>query len=306
MYHYIDNFIHYLEAEKNYSPHTVICYRRDLFSGIDFFSSANGIKDTELKPSDVNVKLMRQYLGELFGGGLARTSIARRLAAWRSFYRYLGREGLVERNPLRGVFSLKPEKRLPHFLFREECSALVESAKDNHPLALRDRALIEVLYGSGIRVGELVTLDMENVDLGGSHLIVMGKGSKERAVPLGRYALNALNLYFDAARPVLIRGKSEEAVFVNFKGFRLSDRGVRKIIKKYVNKLGMHSTVSPHTLRHSFATHLLEGGADLRAVQEMLGHKNLSTTQVYTHLTKERLKEVYLRSHPRANMGRTK
>jgi integrase/recombinase XerC len=301
MYHYIDNFIHYLETEKNYSPHTVSNYRRDLFCGVDFFAAILGKKDLEIIPSDINVKLMRSYLGDLFYSGLAKTSIARRLAAWRSFYRYLGREGLVESNPLKGVSSLKPEKKLPHFLFREECSALIESPGDSSPLALRDRALMEVLYASGIRVGELVNLDMESVNLGRGELLVMGKGSRERVVPLGTFAVEALHLYLDAARPKLARNTKGKAVFVNFKGGRLTDRGVRKIIKKYVNLTGIQDTTSPHTMRHTFATHMLDGGADLRAVQEMLGHKNLSTTQIYTHLTRERLKDVYLKCHPRVN-----
>ncbi|MCL6612186.1 MAG: tyrosine recombinase XerC [Peptococcaceae bacterium] len=302
MYSYIDSFIHYLEAEKNYSPRTVASYRRDLFHGVDFFAGALGRRDSDLEPADLDPGLMRSYLGDLFYSGLAKTSIARRLAAWRSFYRYLGREGLVEKNPLRGVASLKLEKRLPQFLFREECGALVESPRCGDPLSLRDRALLETLYASGIRVGELVGLDLENVNLARGELLVMGKGAKERVVPIGTCAVEALNAYLELARPRLSGNGGERAVFVNHKGGRLTDRGVRKIIKKYVGRLGIQNTVSPHTLRHTFATHMLDGGADLRAVQEMLGHKNLSTTQKYTHLTREKLKEVYLKSHPRVRM----
>lgn len=306
MYPYIDSFIHYLEAERNYSPHTVVNYRRDLFHGVDFFAGVLGRKDSDLRPADLNVKLMRSYLGDLFYSGLAKSSISRRLAAWRSFYRYLGREGLVERNPLKGLSSLKPAKRLPHFLFREECFALVESPKDGDPLTLRDRALLETLYASGIRVGELVGLNLENVNLAGGELLVMGKGARERVAPLGKYSVDALNTYFEMARSRLVRDSGEKAVFVNSRGGRLTDRGVRKIIKKYVNRIGLQNTVSPHTMRHTFATHMLDGGADLRAVQEILGHKNLSTTQVYTHLTRERLKEVYMKSHPRVRMDNEK
>ncbi|MFZ5634806.1 MAG: tyrosine recombinase XerC [Bacillota bacterium] len=302
MYSYIDSFIHYLETERNYSPHTIANYRRDLFHGVDFFAGALGKRDTDLKPADLDARLMRSYLGDLFYCGLAKTSISRRLAAWRSLYRYLGREGLVEKNPLKGLSSLKPEKRLPRFLFREECGALVESPKENSPLAIRDRALMETLYASGIRVGELVSLDMEGLNLASGELLVMGKGSRERVVPLGTYAVDALNLYLEVARPRLVPTTGEKAVFVNFKGQRLTDRGVRKIIKKYVGRLGIQNTVSPHTMRHTFATHMLDSGADLRAVQEMLGHKNLSTTQIYTHLTRERLKEIYLKHHPRVKM----
>ncbi len=302
MYSYIDSFIHYLEAERNYSPHTVACYRRDLFHGVDFFAAALGKKDSDLRPDDLDARLMRSYLGDLFYSGLAKTSISRRLAAWRSFYRYLGREGLVEKNPLKGVSSLKLDRRLPHFLFKEECNALMESPRRGDPLSARDRALLETLYASGVRVGELVGLDLDDVDLAGGELLVMGKGAKERVVPLGSHAVEALNLYLEWARPRLVGSSGEKAVFVNHKGSRLSDRGIRQIIKKYVNRLGIQNTVSPHTLRHTFATHMLDGGADLRVVQEMLGHKNLSTTQVYTHLTRQRLREVYLKAHPRVRM----
>lgn len=305
MYSYIDSFIHYLEAEKNYSPHTVANYRRDLFHGVDFFAGALGKKDSDLRPADLDPRLMRSYLGDLFYSGLAKASIYRRLAAWRSFYRYLGREGLVEKNPLKGVASLKLDKRLPQFLFKEQCGALVEAPGDDAPLAVRDRALLETLYASGIRVGELVGLNLENINLAGGQLLVMGKGSRERVVPLGSYAVEALGLYLESARPRLVGTQGtggEKAAFVNHRGGRLTDRGVRKIIKKYVNRLGIQNTVSPHTMRHTFATHMLDSGADLRAVQELLGHKNLSTTQIYTHLTRERLREVYLKSHPRVRM----
>ncbi|MFZ5646331.1 MAG: tyrosine recombinase XerC [Bacillota bacterium] len=302
MYHYIDNFIHYLETEKNYSPHTVSNYRRDLFHGMDFFAGVLGKKDSDLLPSDLDFRLVRAYLGDLYYSRLAKTSISRRLAAWRSFFGYLGREGLVDLNPLKRVSSPKREKKLPIFLFREECAALLEAPRENSAAGLRDRALIEVLYASGIRVGELVNLDLESVNIAGGELLVMGKGSRERVAPLGKYAAEALSQYLEAGRPRMVRSAREKALFVNVKGTRLTDRGIRKIIKKYVNLLGIKGTVSPHTMRHTFATHMLDNGADLRSVQEMLGHKNLSTTQIYTHMTRERLKQVYLKAHPRVKM----
>lgn len=302
IYHYIDSYINYLETEKNCSGHTVSGYRRDLFHGVDFFAGALGRKDSELLPGDIDVRLMRSYLGDLFYSGLAKTTVSRRLSAWRSFFRYLGREGLIDRNPLKGLSSLKAGRRLPHFLFREECGVLIESPGGGSPLPLRDRAIMEVLYSSGIRVGELVSLDLENVRLSAGDITVMGKGSRERVAPLGSYAVESLRLYLDEGRPRLVKDSGERAVFVNFRGGRITDRGVRKIIKKYVNLLGLQSTISPHTMRHTFATHMLDNGADLRAVQEILGHKNLSTTQIYTHLTRERLKQVYLKSHPRVKM----
>ncbi len=306
MYYYIDSFIHYLDVERNYSTHTVFSYRRDLFHGVDFFAGALGKKDSLLSPEDLNVSLMRSYLGDLFYSGMAKSSISRRLAAWRSFYRYLGREGLVDKNPLKGLTSLKRGKKLPHFLFKDQCAALVESPGGGDPLALRDRALLETLYSSGIRVGELVGLNVENISLSGGELLVMGKGARERVAPLGRYAVEALFLYLETARPRLIRDDGERAVFINCRGGRITDRGVRKIVKKYAGRLGMQHNVSPHTMRHTFATHMLDGGADLRVVQEILGHKNLSTTQIYTHLTRDRLKEIYLKCHPRVKIDDNK
>ncbi|MFZ5596326.1 MAG: tyrosine recombinase XerC [Bacillota bacterium] len=303
IYHHIDNFIHYLESEKNYSPHTVVNYRRDLFHGVDFFAGALGKKDSDLGPSDIDPGLVRSYLGDLFYSGLAKSSISRRLAAWKSFYRYLVREGLVDRNPLKAVSSLKPEKRLPGFLFREECALLVESPGAESPLGLRDRALLEVLYASGVRVGELVGLDLDHIDLGRGEILVTGKGARERIAPLGSYAVEALEAYLNAGRPQLQRKNSQRAVFLNFMGGRLTDRGIRGIIRKYASLSGLQSNISPHTMRHSFATHMLDAGADLRSVQEMLGHKNLSTTQIYTHLTRERLRQVYLKAHPRVRIS---
>lgn len=299
MYSYIDSFICYLATERNYSPHTIDCYRHDLFHGVDFFAGALGKKDSELMPQDLSPQLVRSYLGDLYFNNLAKASISRRLAAWRSFYRYLGREGLVADNPLSNVASLKLEKKLPTFLFVDDCKALMEAPKSDSPLSLRDRAILETLYSSGIRVGEMMGLDIDDLNMVRGELRVMGKGSKERLAPLGSYAKTALVNYLERARPVLAKNSLDKALFVNNSGHRLSDRSIRKIIKKYAVGLGFQGNISPHTLRHTFATHLLDSGADLRAVQEMLGHKNLSTTQIYTHLTKERLREVYLKHHPR-------
>lgn len=302
MYTYIDNFIHYLETEKNYSPHTVTNYRRDLFHGVDFFAGALGKNDSELLPSDLDFRLVRAYLGDLYYSGLAKTSISRRLAAWRSFFGYLGREGLAERNPLKKISSPKQEKKLPLFLFKEDCAALLEAPRENNAAGLRDRAMIEVLYASGIRVGELVSLDLKGVDLAGGEILVMGKGSRERVAPLGKFAVEALSRYLEWGRPRLVRSAGEKALFVNLRGARLTDRGVRKIFKKYIGLIGINGAVSPHTMRHTFATHMLDNGADLRSVQELLGHKNLSTTQIYTHMTRERLRQVYLKAHPRVKI----
>lgn len=300
MYHYLDNFITYLETEKNSSVHTIGNYQRDIMQGIDFFAAALGKRDLDLAPEDISLGLFRSYLGELRSRGLSKSSVSRKTAAWRSFYRYLCREEIVADNPLRGLSPLKPDRRLPEFLDQEDCLDLMEVPRRDSPLGLRDRALLEVLYAAGLRVSELVGLDLNNLDLSGGEIRVMGKGAKERIVPMGALAVNALNNYLNNGRHLLAGADSGKAVFLNRRGGRLTDRGVRKIINKYVNALSIQRGVSPHTLRHSFATHLLDRGADLRSVQELLGHSRLSTTQIYTHLTRQKLKEIYQKTHPRA------
>ncbi|OAT83583.1 tyrosine recombinase XerC [Desulfotomaculum copahuensis] len=300
MYSYIDSFIYYLQLEKNASPHTLDNYQRDLFQGLDFFARVRHKEDSRLEPAEIDHLLMRSYLGELQSQGLSRRSIARKLAAWRSFFRYLSREGVVPASPLTRLSSPRLEKKLPRFLFPDQCRALVEAPDTGTPLGSRDRALLETLYAGGMRVGELVSLDLDDLELTRGHLRVAGKGARERLAPLGSFAIAALRDYLLGGRPALAVPGSERAVFLNYRGGRLSVRGVRKIINKYVKQLSLEGRVSPHTLRHSFATHLLDNGADLRAVQELLGHVRLSTTQIYTHVTRERLKEVYRRAHPRA------
>lgn len=319
MYSYIDNFLIYLKVEKNASPRTMESYQKDLFHGLDYFASLLGKKDHEILPSDIDHRYFRHYLAFLRKQGLARTTIARRLAAWRSYYRYLLREGIIDDNPMPRVASPKLEKRLPRFLYEDEARLLVEAPDLSHPLGIRDRALLETLYAGGLRINELVSLDMGDLDLGAGYVRVMGKRARERLVPLGSHAVSALRRYLGEARQGLlakVSTKSSEdnskpgpkpsikkinnAVFLNRWGERLSDRGSRKILDKYVEKVSLDRKISPHTLRHSFATHLLNAGADLRSVQELLGHKRLSSTQIYTHVTGERLKQVYRKSHPRA------
>jgi len=300
MYAYIDAYLYYLQLEKNASPHTLDNYQRDLFQGLDFFARALQKEDSRVEPSDVDHLLMRDYLGSLQARGLSRHSIARKLAAWRSFFRYLHREEVIAENPLSRLSSPRLEKRLPQFLFPDQCRALVEAPPADTPLGLRDRALLETLYAGGMRVGELVALNVDDLDLARGQLRVAGKGARERLAPLGSFAVTALENYLTRGRPELAAPGSGRAVFLNFRGGRLSVRGVRKIVDKYVEQLSLEGRISPHTLRHSFATHMLDNGADLRAVQELLGHVRLSTTQIYTHVTRERLKEVYRRAHPRA------
>jgi integrase/recombinase XerC len=300
LYPYIDNFIYYLQLEKNASPRTLDSYQRDLFQGLDFFARALGKPDHLVLPEDINRQLLRSFLAHLQSQGFSRATIARKLATWRSFFRYLTREEVLTANPAGHLSSPKIERKLPRFLFADECRALVEAPPDDTPLGQRDRALLETLYACGMRVGELVALNLDDVDLNRATIRVAGKGARERLLPVGAFAVRALEKYLLAGRSALATARSGEALFLNYRGKRLSVRGVRKIIDKYVHQICLERKVSPHVLRHSFATHLLDNGADLRAVQELLGHVRLSTTQIYTHVTRERLKEVYRRAHPRA------
>lgn len=300
MYSYIDSFINYLQAERNASGHTLKNYQNDLLQGLGFFARLGGKEEERIGPDDVDFAAVRAYLADLSKKGYARATINRKIASWRSFFRYLSREGLVFANPWRRVSHLRLRRRLPAFLYEEDCRLLVESPRKDGVLALRDRALLETLYAAGLRVGELVGLDLEDLDLPAQMVRVSGKGKKERIVPIGLPAKEALEIYLRKGRPVLAaRGNPGKAVFLNCFGGRLSSRGVRKIVAGYAGSCGL-SRLNPHMLRHSFATHLLDGGADLRVVQELLGHARLSTTQIYTHVTREKLKQVYKRTHPRA------
>ena len=301
MYSLLDNFILYLQLQKNASPNTVESYQKDLFDGIDFFSAALNKRDSDLVPIDVNHNLMRRYMAQMQQKGLARNTIARRLAAWRSFYKYLCREDYLEQNHLVGVATPKGDKKLPLFLIPDQLKLLLEAPDCSTPLGQRDAALLEILYAAGIRVSEVVYLDLDDLDLSNGMLKVLGKGSKERLVPFGSYAVDAVELYIKDGRQKLIKdvAVSGQAVFLNKFGNRLSDRGIRKIIDKYI-EVGLKSGISPHTFRHTFATHLLDNGADLRSVQELLGHARLSTTQIYTHVSVKKLKDVHKKYHPRS------
>ncbi|MDI6709144.1 MAG: tyrosine recombinase XerC [Thermoanaerobacterales bacterium] len=305
MYHLIDAFIYYLRVERNASPRTLRAYERDLFTGLDYFARALGKVDNRVAPQDIDHRLFRQYLGHLARSRLAKSSIARKVAAWRSFFRYLCRDDVLVSNPLARVAAPKQPRRLPRVLRPEEVKALIEVPGDG-PLNLRDRALLETLYGAGVRVGELVGLNLPDLDLEAAFLRVRGKGDKDRLAPIGSAAVNAIRAYLHLGRPRLAAaGETAESeapqapLFLNRNGGRLSDRGVRKVLDRHIERVAQDRQVSPHTLRHCFATHLLENGADLRVVQELLGHARLSTTQVYTRVTAERLKEVYHRAHPR-------
>jgi len=306
MYTYLDEFLIFLKVEKNASERTVESYQRDLWQFIDFVSKDMKIPGEQVDPAGIDDLQARKYLRHLHVRSLARTSIARKLAAMRAFFRFLCREEIITTNPMLQVSVPKLEKRLPHFLYQDDVRILVEAPDISTSAGKRDRAVLETLYATGIRVSELVGLDTCDVDLGTGYIRVMGKGARERVVPLGSYAIKAIRTYWQEGRGRLAGNRklpgtgSAGALFINKYGERITTRSIRNIINKYVEAVSMHKKVSPHTIRHSFATHLLDAGADLRSVQELLGHVNMSTTQIYTHVTKERLKEVYEKAHPRA------
>ena len=291
----MDAFLDYLRLEKNASVHTVNSYAGDLRHYFDFLRREGG-----LKVADATHLAVRSYLASLQRENYARRSISRKLSALRAFYAYLTREELIGSNPFSAVRTPKLDRRLPKFLYVEEMEELLRLPDAATPLGLRDKAVLETLYAGGMRVSELAGLDISSVDLGLGVALVFGKGARERYVPLGEHAVLALKTYLEKGRPQLAAGSGTKALFLNARGGRLTDRSVRRIVDKYVAQISGLKKISPHTFRHSFATHLLEAGADLRTVQELLGHVNLSTTQIYTHMSKDHLQTVYNRAHPRA------
>lgn len=297
---WVEPFIHYLKVEKNASPHTIKQYSADILEFAAF------MEQHQIYQLDaVSYLHGRSFLAFLAKKGLARRSIARKLSSLRSFYRYHMREKLVEQNPFQLVSTPKVEKKLPSFMYPHEIQTLLEIPDATTPLGQRDRVIFELLYASGIRVTELVTLTLKSFDLVNGIALVFGKGSKERYVPIGSYALQAIRQYLEQGRIALLDGQQDRGIFLlNYRGEPLSDRSVRRVVNKHVEAAALHLHISPHTFRHTFATHLLDAGADLRTVQELLGHVNISTTQIYTHVTKERLRQVYDTAHPRAEKRR--
>jgi len=299
-FQYINDFINHMRVEKNASAMTITSYKTDLLQFYDFIAEKNGVSCQEVSREMINHRAVREYLAYLQNMGFSRATTARKLAALRSFVKYLCRENVFEGNPIATVATPKQEKKLPRFLYPLEVNLLLEAPKADDPIGSRDKAILEFLYATGTRVSELVSLNLSNVDLVQGFVKVYGKGAKERIIPVGEKAKKALTDYIDNYRRLLLKGRqSENALFLNRFGQRLTARSVRNIIDKYVDMVAINQKVSPHMLRHTFATHLLEGGARLRSVQEMLGHVKLSTTQVYTHLTNEHLKTVHQNSLPR-------
>lgn len=293
----VQEFLEHLNYERNLSSHTLHGYSVDIGQFEEFFANEGG---TDF-PRGVTRLSIRNYMAWLAGAGYSRSSMARKLAAVRTFFKYVERRGIVTANPTVGLRTPKVDRRLPRFLEVAEVEKLLSAPKGEAISALRDRAILETLYGGGLRVGELVALEEKDLFLADGVVRVWGKGRKERMCPIGKSAANALGAYLSRKHRLAPRKRRDpDALFLNKNGTRLSVRSVHRIVAKHMRIAGLNAEASPHTLRHSFATHLLDRGADLRAVQELLGHENLSTTQIYTHLTTERLREIYDKAHPRA------
>lgn len=291
----LQGYVSYLTAERHASSYTVRNYTHNLRHFLDFLNQENVIS-----LRDVDRFLLRRYIASLLEQGFDKASIAGKLSALRSFYRYLMQENIISSNPLLTVSSPKLERRLPSFLSADEVKLFLDRVDASTPLGQRDKAMLELLYAAGLRVSEMVALDVGSVNLETREIRVWGKGSKERVALMGEPAAAALNRYLGDGRRQLLGDSRTEALFINRYGMRLSERAVQTAIRRYAIEAGLDKKVHPHMLRHSFATHLLDGGADLRVVQELLGHVNLSTTQIYTHVTQAQARKVYLAAHPRA------
>ena len=287
----ISDFIQFLKVERGYSPNTTSAYQHDLAQ----FAGYAGRK----VPAQIDRAVVKNYIDRLNDLGLAASSLERKVASLKSFFHYLLGEGTIKIDPTDDFQLPKKAKRLPKALSMNEAVRLIMSARGHEPLALRNVALLELLYATGLRASEVMSLNLSDINFDVAFVRCLGKGSKERVVPIGKAALNAIKEYLEKGRPRLPQ-KDKEALFLDKNGRRLTRQGLWLVFKKYVKLTGLKEKTSPHTLRHSFATHLLEKGADLRSVQEMLGHSDISTTQIYTSVSRERLKKMYLKAHPRA------
>jgi integrase/recombinase XerC len=299
MHEALAEFLRHLALEKNASAHTVKSYREDLTQAVTFFHER--LSDAKTGPERLTTRLLRAYLVWLHEQGYAKTTVARRVAAVRSWCRFLCRQGTLTGNPADGLRSPRQDRKLPHFLSVDELTRLLNSPEAESSLGLRDRAILETLYSAGMRVSELTGLDLGDLDLDAGVALVRGKGKRERLVLLGPKAQKAVSRWLEAREQLLAgRARKAAAVFLNQRGGRLTVRSVGRLLEKYLALTGLDPRTSPHTLRHSFATHLLDRGADIRGVQELLGHRSLATTQIYTHVTTNRLRESYHKAHPRA------
>lgn len=294
----LQKYLRYLAIERNASRYTVRNYTSDIRDSFFQFLKSEGIASL----AEVDRPALRRYMGWLADAGYARSSVSRKLSAVRSMYRYLAWERLVPENILTRVSLPKRERRLPSFLTPAETVRLVEAPALDTPQGLRDRAVLELLYAAGMRVSEITGLNVKNVNLKSREILVLGKGNKERQVLMGKTAAEFLERYVRSARRELMGRRRPEALFLNRKGGRLSDRSVQLMVSEYARSVGLQKGVHPHMLRHSFATHMLDGGADLRVIQELLGHASLATTQTYTHVTQRQVRRVYMEAHPRARL----
>jgi len=299
---HINSYISFLKNEKNYSDNTIISYKNDLLQLLNYLKDYKIINRNDIKYIDRNI--IRKYIVYLKKCDYSVRSICRKISTIRSFFKFILREGIVNINPTINLITPKIDKKLPYFLYLQEINKLIEAPPGNTIFGIRDRAILELLYGTGMRVGELVNLNIRDIDLYEKTVRVFGKGSKERILPLGNPGIKAVQEYLAGRnkfrKNISIDKNDLNAFLLNRFGGRLSARSVRRLIIKYMKIADLNKKISPHVLRHSFATHLLGGGADLRSVQELLGHESLSTTQIYTHITKERLKMTYKKSHPRS------
>jgi integrase/recombinase XerD len=297
------DFLGHLELERGLSRNTLEAYRSDLQQFAEF------LERRELDPLEARKVDLMDFVSELATGVNGRTPAApatlqRKIACLRSFYRHLRREQLIDHDPSAELRAPRSSARLPKVLSRDEVTRLLEQPRGTGPAALRDRALLETMYACGLRASEAIGLELSELDLEGGILRARGKGSKERIIPIGGKAIAALRAYLEHGRPRLVGIRPERRVFVNLRGGGLSRQGLYKIVRRHARTAGLERRMSPHTLRHTFATHLLSGGCDLRSLQEMLGHADIGTTQIYTHLSTERLRDVYFESHPRAQIAR--
>ncbi len=298
MHSEIAQFLRYLGVEKNASALTIKSYREDLIDLADYLEEALG---KGIQPNQVTPRDLRGYVAALHEASYAKASIARKLASLRSFYRFAQRQQWVDSNPAKPLRNPRGQRKLPHFLNNDEVGRLLAAPALHDPLGPRDHAILETIYSGGLRVSEVVGLNDGDLDFEEGIARIRGKGRKERLSPLGRYAIEALHAYLKQRELAASEPTGRAApVFVNRFGTRLTTRSVGRMLEKYIQQTGLDTRTSPHTLRHSFATHLLDRGADIRSVQELLGHKSLVTTQIYTHLSTANLREVYLRAHPRA------
>jgi integrase/recombinase XerC len=296
MYPAIKRFLRYLDVERDVSAHTVKGYREDLESLADYLADDQGRPP---RPAGISPLDLRQYVSDLHAAGYARSSISRRLASLRSFFRFAQREGTVDSNPAKPLRNPRKQRALPHFLTSEEVERLLLAPDTSGKMGARDLAILETMYSTGVRVSELVGMNVQDLDLAEGVARIRGKGKRERFAPIGSFAVGAIEHWLETrADGELDR---QDPVFVNRLGTRLSTRSVGRMLEKYIAQAGLDRRTTPHTLRHSFATHLLDRGADIRSVQELLGHRSLVTTQIYTHLTTATLRKAYEKAHPRAH-----